>query len=208
MKNLLAKNLFLLILLLSLFSAFSFAQTQIEQEILKEINTVRQNPQIYIAHLEEFKKLFRGKTVEYPENILMTNEGTSAVDEAIKFLQKQAKLEPLTYSAGLTKPAKLQLNDLLENYSLGHTGKDGSDLPKRISRFGKYNKLASENVIDQMSNPKDIVMLMIVDDGVKSRGHRKNIFNKTFKLAGVAYEVNSSNMPVTVMVFADSFVEK
>lgn len=204
MKNLLAKSCFLIILL----SVSAFAQSQIEQEILNEINIARQNPQAYISHLEAFKKLFQGKNVEYPEITMITNEGTAAVDEAINFLKKQGKLEPLTYSDGLTKPAKLQLADLLEDYSLGHTGKDGSNLPKRISRFGKYNKLASENVIDQVSNPKDIVMLMIVDDGVKSRGHRKNIFNKTFKLAGVAYGVNSSKMPVTVMVFADNFVEK
>lgn len=204
------KSCVCLVVCLFLLTAVNFAQSspsEIEQALLKELNAVRTNPQSYIAYLEEHKKLFKGKNVEYPNVVMLTYEGTKAVDEAINFLKKQSKLEPLTYSNGLTKPAKLQLTDLMENYSLGHTGKDGSNLPKRISRFGKGGKLYAENIMDQLSNPRDIVMLMIIDDGLKGRGHRKNIFNKTFKQVGIAYGIGKNNSPVSVMVFADNFTE-
>lgn len=203
------KSFLWLSFLICLFSNLSFAQdeAQIEQEILKELNQIRTDPQSYLPYLEEYKKQFNGTNVEYQGATMATSEGSKAVDEAIKFLQKQAKLEPFTYSAGLTKPARLQLKDLLEDYSLGHIGKDKSTAPQRIGRFGKGGKLYGENVIDVFRIPRDIVMMLIIDDGVKSRGHRKNIFNKTFKLAGVAHGSNDHGGHVTVIVFADKFIE-
>lgn len=195
---------------LILFSTNGFAQTspaEIEQALLNEINTARTNPKVYINYLEEHKKLFKGKNVDYPDVMMLTFEGTAAVDEAIKYLKGVSKLEPLSFSSGLSKPAKIQLNDLMENYSLAHTGKDGSNLPKRIARFGKGGKLYSENIMNQFSNPKDIVMLMIIDDGIKNRGHRKNIFSKTFMQLGIAFGTGKNNDPISVFVFADNFVE-
>jgi uncharacterized protein YkwD len=198
----------------AIFSLFLFsnllAQTspsELEQSLLDEMNKVRTDPKSYIPYLEEYKKLFKGKNVDYPDAMMMTFEGAKAVDDAIKFLQKATKLEPFSFSGGLTKPARLQLTDLMENYSLGHTGKDGSNIPKRIARFGKVGKLGAENVTNHFSTPKDIVMQMIIDDGVKSRLHRKNLFNKVFKQVGIAHGPGPNNDPITVLVFADSFIE-
>lgn len=188
-----------------------FAQTppaELEQSVLDELNKVRTDPKSYIPYLEEYKKLFKGKNVDYPRAMMMTFEGTSAVNEAIKFLNKSSKLEPLTFSNGLTKPARVQLDDLLENYSLGHIGKDGSNLPKRVARFGRVTKLFGENITNLFSIPRDIVMQMIIDDGVKSRLHRKNLFNKAFKQVGIAHGIGKNNDPITIFVFADNFIEK
>lgn len=197
--------------LLTLFSTLGLAQSEmseIEKAILSEINIARTNPQIYVANLEEYKKLFKGKNIEFPDYIRQSFEGTAAVDEAIKSLKSQPKLEPLSFSTVLSKPAKIQLNDLIENPSLGHIGKDGSNLPKRLSRLGiKPLSAYSENVLYDVSLPKEIVMLMIIDDGVKGRGHRKNIFNKSFKQVGIAYGVAQKGGGLTVLVLANSFRE-
>ena len=210
MKSIQIRIYFYSIITLLLMTIANFAQSspaEIEQALFDELNKARTNPQSYIAHLEEYKKLFKGKNIEYPNMIMLTYEGTAAVDEAIKFLRNAAKLEPLKYSTGLAKPAKVQLNDLLENYSLGHKGKNGSNLPKRVARFGKGGKLYAENIMNQVSNPKDIVMMLIIDDGLRGRGHRKNIFNKTFKQVGIAFGNGKKNDPISVMVFTDNFIE-
>ena len=206
MKKFIYSILFLILFVVANFSQSTSAE--IEQAVFAELNKVRTNPQSYVAHLEEYKKLFKGKNVDYPNVMMMTFEGTKAVDEAINFLKKSPKLEPLQYSEGLAKPAKLQLADLMENYSLGHTGKDGSNIPKRLARFGKVGKLGGENIMNMFSNPREIVMQLIIDDGLKGRTHRKNIFNKTFKQVGIAFGYGQKNDPISVMVFADSFVEK
>lgn len=194
---------------LLIFTTLSFAQStpaEIEQAIFTELNNVRTNPQSFIPYLEEYKKLFKGKNVDYPNVMILTFEGTKAVNEAIDFLKKSPKLEPFQYSSGLSKPAKLQLTDLMENYSLGHTGKDGSTVPKRVARYGKGGKLA-ENSMNLFNDPREIIMHLIIDDGLKGRGHRKNIFNKTFKQVGIAFGYGQKNDPISVMVFADSFIE-
>jgi len=43
----------------------------------------------------------------------------------------------------------------------------------------------SENVSFGWANGKDVVLQMIIDDGVPSRGHRKNLYGN-FKKVGVA----------------------
>ena len=198
------------ILFLFFLCIVNFAQStpaEIEQEVLKELNNVRANPQSFIPYLEEYKKLFKGKNVDLPHVTMLTFEGTAAVDEAIKFLRGASKLEPFSYSNGLSKAANVQLTDLMENYSLGHIGKDGSNVPKRVARFGKGGKLA-ENIMNMFNNPRDIVMHWIIDDGLKGRGHRKNIFDKSFKQIGLAFGNGQKNDPITVAVFADKFTER
>lgn len=204
------KRIFFSIIFLFLFSVVSFAQSNsadIEQGVLSELNNIRTNPQSYIPYLEEYKKLFKGKNVDFPKVTMLTFEGTAAVDEAIKFLKGASKLEPFSHSNGLSKAAKVQLADLMQNYSLGHIGKDGSNVPKRVARFGKGGKLA-ENIMNMFDNPRDIVMHWIIDDGQKGRGHRKNIFDKSFKQIGLAFGNGQKNDPITVTVFADKFTEK
>ena len=211
MKKNLSKCLLVTALSLILSASAILAQTsssEIEQSILNELNEARANPQTYITYLEEHKKKFKGSRADYPDFVMETFEGTAAVDEAIKFLKKQSKLAPLTFSEALSKPAKLQLNDLIENPTLGHKGKDGSNLPKRLSKFGiKPTSHYAENIMQDANLPRQIVLWLIIDDGVKDRGHRKNIFDKAFKQVGISYGLAKNGRGVSVMVFAGTFIE-
>lgn len=177
-----------------------------EQTILAEINEARRNPQTYVKYLEEYKKLMRDKIVIFPNGVRMqTFEGVKAVDEAIDFLKKSAPLEAFQTSEGLAKPAVLQLNDLIEDNMIGHRGKDGSDLQKRLARFGLIGNMYAESMVLYVESPRDIVMTMIIDDGIGSRGNRKNLFSDKFKHIGLAYGIDKKGVAVMVAVFADSF---
>ena len=184
-----------------------FAQSEIEEQILNEINVARTNPQIYIAYLEEHKKLFKGKKIDYGDYMIETSEGTAAVDETIQYLKKLPQLMPLKFSTILAKPAKRQLSDVLENPTLGHKGKDGSNLPKRMAEFGIESQGSSgENILRETSGSRRIVLTMIIDDSVKDRGHRKNIFDDKFKHVGIAYG-DGKIFGTTVIVFSAGFTE-
>lgn len=180
----------------------------IQQAILVEINEARANPQKYISYLEEYKKTFNGNTAYYADGtMVVTNEGTAVIDEAIAYLKTLPKLAPYSMSKGLSTAANSQLADLMENSSLGHFGKDGSSLPKRLTRFGSYGNLTAENITYYAPLPREIVMTMIIDDGVKSRGHRKNVFSPDFKNIGPAFGKGKKGENLCVLIFADTFKE-
>lgn len=56
----------------------------------------------------------------------------------------------------------------------------------RIKRYYTFNA-AGENIDFGNNTGVEIILALIVDDGVASRGHRKNIFSKDFNETGCAY---------------------
>jgi uncharacterized protein YkwD len=182
--------------------------TEFEQEVFEEVNNVRQNPLKYVDYLQEYKKMLNGKILSRPNQPrFMTIEGSSAIDEAISDLQNMTALRPLTASKLLTTVANNQLNDLKETPNLGHYGKDGSDFKNRLAKIGKKGKYASENINYKDRIAKDVLLSLIIDDGIKSRPHRKNILNLEYNLLGVSCGIANDNQMICVMVFADKFDE-
>lgn len=175
---------------------------------MNEINQARANPQNFISYLESYKKLFKDKTAYYPDGMMLTtSEGITVIDEAIAFLRTLPPLSPYQLSKVLSTAARSQLTDLMENSSLGHFGKDGKTLPQRLVKFGTFGNATSENITYYQIQPRDIVLAMIIDDGVKSRGHRKNVFNSNFKQIGISFGKGQKGENLCVAIFADSFRE-
>lgn len=185
-----------------------YPSSTIEQAVLDEINAARKEPQKYIQYLQEYRKLFKGNTVYLPSYLrIETTEGVAAVDEAIEFLNTASGLAPLTFSNGLNKAAAIQLRDLIENSSIGHTGKDGSSLGTRLAKFGTVGSKSGENIAFYTELPRNIVLQFIVDDGVKNRSHRLNLFNPRFKVVGIGFGKGKTGEGLTVVDFADSLNE-
>jgi uncharacterized protein YkwD len=91
--------------------------------------------------------------------------------------------------------------------SVGHAGSDHSSPWQRMARFGKWIGTAGENISYGVSNPRQIVISLIVDAGVSNRGHRKNIFHPGFGVAGIASGSHVRYGTMCVMDFAGGFVE-
>lgn len=187
----------------------NLALSALELAVVEEINLVRSNPQTYITYLEEYRKYMNDNVLSLPNKTkLVTIEGAAAVDDAISDLKKRTKAAPFELSNGLSKVARRQVSDLQENVALKHFGKDGSDLEMRLMKIGFAGNAASENITYRAETAREVVLNMIIDDGVKSRSHRKNVLSSTFQLFGIACGTASNQKTVCVAEFADSFTER
>lgn len=54
----------------------------------------------------------------------------------------------------------------------------------RIRMFGQPTGSWGENIMYGSDTGKDVVISLLIDDGVSNRGHRTNLFNSQWNLAG------------------------
>lgn len=185
----------------------SFASA-IELEVIAELNAARTDPSAYAAVLTEYRSLISGRILARPGKIrIQLAEGVKAVDEAIAALRRQAALPPLALSRGLSLAAKDHAADQGRTGATGHTGSDRSDVDRRVRRYGSWDRSLGENIAYGGETAREIVIQLIVDDGVASRGHRANIYNPAFLVAGIGVGTHPVYGTVCVQDFAGAYRE-
>lgn len=180
--------------------------------VVKELNFVRTNPKRYAVEvLEPRLKYFDGRMYAEPGKVrLLTQEGIAPLQECIQVLKTTAAMDTLALETGLCRSAQWLADDQARTGALGHTGSDGSDLVTRISRYGTWGILCGENCAYGSVTAREIVVQLLIDDGVPSRGHRINILKQEFKKVGIGFNKTGKAAygAVTVMDFAGSYISQ
>jgi uncharacterized protein YkwD len=177
--------------------------TETEKEVIHELNKARTNPKAYVLYLKEERQYYNGKNVNKPGEItLRTHEGLVALDECIAVLEKAKPVGILHPHQGLSDAAKWLAADQAKTGQTGHTGSDGSTLPQRVRRYcaEQYANIG-ENISYGNNAARQIVMQLLIDDGVPARGHRDNIMDAVFDCCGIAINTHSVYRHLCVMDF-------
>ncbi len=183
--------------------------TAFERAVVQEMSDMRVRPKAYAKHLREMRDFFEGTLWKRPGRVpLRTDEGVAALDEAISFLETVQPVGPLRFNEGLARAARLHARDIGPRGSLDHTGADGSRLSTRLNRLGTWQGLIAENISTYEEDARQVVIQLLVDDGVPGRGHRHNLFNPDLHQAGVGFAPHRKYRVVTVIDYADGFVER
>lgn len=161
-------------------------ERSLEAEVLARINDARQHPRDYAEQLRDYRRYFEGRIVYLPgdRNGVITNEGIDAVDEAIAFLENQLPLPPLDRGAVLALAAKDHADAQGHAGATGHVSTAGASPGDRVRARGG-DIYVGEGISYGFDDPDTVVRQLIVDDGVRGRGHRTLLFDSSFHFAGV-----------------------
>lgn len=186
--------------------------SETEREVIREINLLRSDPPGYARlRLEPLRACFHGNLFYLPEKSpipIKTKEGVAALDECIRVLKNTSPLPPLKPSRGLSLAAREMAQNQGSTYNTGHVGPDGSTPLSRIERYGEWDTTISENISYGYVNAKHIVMSLLVDDDVPSRGHRTTLLNGLLNQVGVAAGTHRRYEAMCVMDFAAKYTTK
>jgi len=187
---------FLAALLLALLGAASLRADDLAAQVQAELNLARTQPRAYA-------RIVAGNALGKRHL-----EGDRVVVEAVRFLEKASPRPPLARSGGLSGSALAHVLDQGPSGGVGHRGGDGSSPWQRMARFGRWSGRAAENIAYGRPDARSIVVGLIVDDGVRDRGHRQNIFGREFRYAGIATGPHAKYGTLCVIDFAAAFSDR
>ena len=170
-------------------TAAASATATLEDGIFAEMNLARSAPKEYAKLIVPRLAHYTGKNYKPPGAVvtLVTQEGACAVEDAVSFLNKQLPVQPFErMSVSMTRAARDHVLDTGPKGLIGHTGSDGSSPFDRLDRYGRWTGSAGDNISYGNGAARDMVIQLIVDDGVPDRGHRLNIFSPNFAVGECA----------------------
>lgn len=173
---------------LAFAGAFACHANEMTAGILREINFARTAPGTYAQQLDA------------------EASPSAAKREAVAFLQHAKPLSPLSMSEAMSAASREHVVGQGATGATGHRGMDGSSPWSRLARFGTWHRAAGEVICYGRQTPREIVAALIIDDGVPNRGHRRNIFNSAFSVAGVACGGHARYGTMCVVDFAGGFI--
>jgi len=184
------KNLITILFLVISFVSFSketnkFSEREIQMMV--EINRLRVNPKSYIPKTEAYivmcnKKLekIKGGTLTTTGNI---QNQIDAANELIDILNNTPSLNELIPNEDMFLITKSHGEYLKSINSTSHKGPNGKLAPKRMSKlnFGSV----TENIVNDNGMIGPTILLLLVDAGIDSRGHRNNLLDPNAKYISV-----------------------
>lgn len=179
----------------------------LERGVAREIDLLRADPPAYAQHLRALRARYDGKLLRLPgRDPIRTKEGVTPLDEAIRLLERTKPLGRLRWEPGLARAAEDHAADIGGRGVLDHFGAGGESPLDRITRYGILQGPGGENIAVAFSDPRLVVVYLLIDDGVPDRGHRKAFVDRRYEQVGVGCGPHARFRTVCVIDFAAGYV--
>ncbi len=167
------------------------ASTNYTSEILSYLNELRRDPpSFYHKYVKDYIKQKSGRFTAYYTISLR------------KTLLQQQPLPPFTSAAILQKLAAKQLRYLTQTAKGKYLTHDQGNITFSQRIKGTSLHCFAENLYrSKNATPLEVVLDLLIDQGISSLGHRKNILNPGYNIIGIESGVAPNDYRVTVMDF-------
>ena len=160
-----------------------------ELDMIDEINLMRRDPQGYIQHVQDYaRRANNGQG--WPVSM-------ATVDELIGELRRAQPMSQLQPMPCVYEAARKHGTDIRQRGSSGHVGSDGSYPWDRVLRECPQLTDGNENLVAGPDNVRDAVIMLLIDDNIQGRGHRRTLmepkwrYNANYKIGQVGRFPNS-----------------
>jgi hypothetical protein len=167
--------------------------TDMEKEIIVELNTARTDPKRYADYL----KGLRGRS-----------QWTQGLEEAILLIDKKEPLPPLKASKGLSLAARDLVKDRGPKGLTGHTGRDDKSMFDRMNGYGQWEEKAGEFLSYGYRDAEAVVARIAIDESATGKDGKEYIFDKDFLVVGVACGPHETYRIMCAIDFARAYKEK
>eukprot|EP00928_Gymnodinium_smaydae_P040749 TRINITY_DN27605_c0_g1_i2.p1 TRINITY_DN27605_c0_g1~~TRINITY_DN27605_c0_g1_i2.p1 ORF type:complete len:314 (+),score=47.34 TRINITY_DN27605_c0_g1_i2:81-1022(+) len=182
-------------------------------EITQALTWARTRPMEVVDALQERLQQYRGQEY-YPPNrggrCVVTKEGVAVVREAIAYVMS---LEPMNGVGdvsvrGLALAGEDHVVDIGNTGAASHASSDGTTSADRARRYGAFQYFGECLWYgSEYADARTMVLDLIVDDGVPSRGHRKGVYNPGYDVVGCFYGPHVTFGRMAAMEFARGWEE-
>ncbi|CAJ1428857.1 unnamed protein product [Effrenium voratum] len=182
-----------------------------EKQIVAELTWARTRPKELIAALTERLKHYRGKDYYPPERTgacVVTKEGAAVVQEAIDYVKTLEALGGVGEESqqGLALAGADHIWDIGQTGTASHSSSDGTSSAERVVRYGSFASFGECLWYgSDKADARCVVLDLIVDDGVPSRGHRKGVLDPRYDSVGVAFGPHCTFGKMAAMEFAKTW---
>lgn len=177
---------------------------ELEDGVLAELNFARTQPQAYADEMLREPATYD----QQARHADLRDQDPEAFEEAVDFLMRQPALPPLRPDVRIAAAAHDHAAWQGERGGLGHTGPGGQTPGARLQHHGVWAGLSAENISYGYSTPREVILQLIIDSGVPSRGHRQNIFGANYQIAGVGCGRHRTYDAMCVIDFAGAVVAR
>jgi len=176
------------------------------EELLGAINKLRRSPLDFIEYLEKRLDSFVGDVfTDQNGGRYQSYEGASAVTQCIRKLRSTSPIQELKMLNQLNSVAGELSKYLCESGDVSHSGKNFSQLPDRLNKYGVASGEVGEIIAVQEQTAIDYILYWIIGDGDPDREDFSLLLNRRLKNAGISISPHPAQKYCVVVVLAQEF---